>query len=111
MTTFNTGLGRVLEAWRTWRRRRHWTQARQVEHLRTMLLADHRWLASDKTADALTERYLAALAPDWYARSHEDTAHLRSRLGLVPPGGYDPGPGLGENVGVEPPERSAPTTG
>jgi hypothetical protein len=84
---------RVAEAWRAWRRRRYWTQARQVEHLRMMLLADHRWLAADKTADALTERYLAALAPDWYMRQHEDTARLRSRLGLVPPQGYDPGPG------------------
>ncbi|MBL8469681.1 hypothetical protein [Methyloversatilis discipulorum] len=45
-----------------------------------MLLADHRWLAADKTADALTARYLAALAPDWYERNHEDTARLRSRL-------------------------------
>jgi hypothetical protein len=84
---------RMAEAWRSWRRRRHWTQARQVEHLRTMLLADHQWLAADKTADALTARYLAALAPDWYTRQHEDTARLRSRLGLVPPQGYDPGPG------------------
>lgn len=82
---------RVAEVLRAWRRRRYWTQARQVEHLRTMLLADHRWLAADKTADALTERYLAALAPDWYARTHEDTARLRSRLGLVPPQGYDHG--------------------
>lgn len=83
---------RVGEGLLSWRRRLYWTQARQVEHLRTMLLADHRWLAADKTADALTERYLAALAPDWYARQHEDTAHLRSRLDLVPPGGYDPTP-------------------
>ena len=56
-----------------------------------MLIADHRWLAADKTADALTERYLAALSPDWYSRHHEDTARLRSRLGLVPDRGYDPG--------------------
>lgn len=80
---------RVIRALRI---RIRWTRARQIEHLRTMLLADHQWLASDRTADALTSRYLAALAPDWYARGHEDTASLRSRLGLVPPGGYDPGP-------------------
>lgn len=86
-------VSRVANEWRAWRRRRYWTQARQMEHLRIMLLADHRWLANDKTADALTERYLAALAPDWYSRTHEDTARLRSRLGLVPPQGYDPGPG------------------
>lgn len=75
---------RVAEAWRAWRRRRYWTQARHVEHLRTMLLADHRWLAADKTADALTERYLAALAPDWYARQHEDTARAGAAAGLRP---------------------------
>lgn len=81
----------IAAAWRTWRRRRYWTQAKQIEHLRQMLLTDYRWLAADRTADALTSRYLAALASDWYTRQHEDTAHLRSRLGLVPPGGYDPG--------------------
>jgi hypothetical protein len=92
----------ALEAFRAWLLRRHWTQDRQVEHLRMMLLSDHRWLASDKTADALTERYLSALAPDWYARSHEDVAHLRSRLGLVPPGGYNPGHNPGRGAIPEP---------
>lgn len=90
---FERGVRRLAEWWRAKRTARYWTTEKQLNHLRTLLLADHRWLAADKTADALTERYLAALAPDWYTRQHEDVGQLRSRLGLVPPQGYDPGPG------------------
>ena len=73
-------MNRIILAWREWRRRRHWGPARQVEHLRAMLADDRRWLASDKTATALIERYLAALAPDWYTRNHEHSADFRTRL-------------------------------
>lgn len=85
-------LERLRSGLRAWRQRRRWTPERQLAHLRTMLLADHRWLASDRVASALTARYLAALAPDWFRTQHEDVARLRSRLGLVPPGGWDPDP-------------------
>ena len=76
---------RRLRAWRQERaRRRYWTPERQLENLRNMVQGDHRWLAHDKTADALTTRYLAALAPDWYSRVHIDPCHLRRELGLEP---------------------------
>ena len=74
----------IAEEWRAWKRRRYWTTARQIEHLRTMLEADQRWLSHDTTANELTQRYLGAMAPDWYRRVHEDTPDLRRRLGLVP---------------------------
>ncbi len=91
----------IRRASHEWALRRIWTQERQIAHLRSLLLADHRWLASDKTADALTSRYLAALAPNWYKRSHEDVAQLRSRLGLVPSGGYDPNPSAASDASIE----------
>jgi hypothetical protein len=97
----------IIQAWREWRRRRHWTQARQVDHLRTMLAEDHRWLANDKTSRALTERYLAALAPDWYTRRHEHSSYLRSRLGLAPPDGYDE-PGYRRSTPPAPPAPPPP---
>lgn len=75
---------RLAEGWRAWRRRRYWTSERQLDYLRTLLQADHRWLAHDKTADALTTRYLAALAPDWYSRVHADACCFRREIGLEP---------------------------
>ena len=75
---------RVSEAWRQWRHRRYWTAERQLEHLLLMVQADNRWLAHDKTADALTTRYLAALAPDWMSRYHDDPDAFRRALGLCP---------------------------
>jgi hypothetical protein len=75
---------RLAEGWRAWRRRRYWTSERQLDYLRTLLQADHRWLAHYKTADALTTRYLAALAPDWYSRVHADACCFRREIGLEP---------------------------
>ena len=75
---------RVAGAWRAWRRRRYWTAERQLENLRNMVQGDHRWLAHDKVADALTTRYLAALAPDWMRVAHTDPCHFRREIGLEP---------------------------
>ena len=75
----------LLRAWvSAWRKRRYWTAERQLEHLRQLVQADHRWLAHDKTADALTTRYLAALAPDWMRTVHTDIAIFRREIGLEP---------------------------
>ena len=79
---------RVAEAWRKWRLRRYWTQARQVEHLRTMLIADHRWLAADRTADALTERYPSGAIAGLVQPASR--GHGTGRLGLVPDQGLRP---------------------
>lgn len=70
--------------WRGWKHRREWTPERQLEHLREMVRGDHRWLAHDKTADALTTRYLAALGPDWMRVVHSDPCHFRREIGLEP---------------------------
>lgn len=78
------GVRRLAEAWRGWRRRRYWTAERQLENLRNMVQGDHRWLAHDKVADALTTRYLAALAPDWMSRVHACPDHFRREIGLEP---------------------------
>ena len=74
----------LIERFKAWRKRRYWTPERQLENLRIMVMGDHRYLAHDKTADALTERYLAALAPDWYQRVHVDPWHFRQSIGLEP---------------------------
>lgn len=70
--------------WKARQARRYWTAERQLDNLRQMIYADHRWLAHDKVADALTTRYVAALAPDWYKRVHTDACHLRREIGLEP---------------------------
>ena len=75
---------RVAGAWRAWRRRRYWTAELQLDNLRKMIYADHRWLAHDKVADALTTRYCAALADDWYKRVHIDAYQFRREIGLEP---------------------------
>lgn len=89
-TPVERGVGRLVAWWQRLRDRRRWTTEMQMEHLRNLVMADHRWLAHDKTADALTERYLAALAPDWFRRVHEDPSNFRQRIGLNPPNGYHP---------------------
>lgn len=66
------------------RRRRMWSAEMQLEHVRTLVMMDHRWMAHDKTADALTGRYLKALSEDWYRFTTEDVRDLRERLGLCP---------------------------
>ena len=78
------GLGVLRGWWRAWQHRREWTPERQLEHLRQMVQGDHRWLAHDKTADALTTRYLAALGPDWMSRVHACPDHFRREIGLEP---------------------------
>jgi len=49
-----------------------------------MIHSDHRYLAHDKTADALTTRYCAALAPDWFKVVHVDAGTFRRDIGLEP---------------------------
>jgi hypothetical protein len=78
------GLGVLRGWWRAWQHRREWTTERQLEHLRQMVQGDHRWLAHDKTADAMTTRYLAALGPDWMRVVHTDPCHFRREIGLEP---------------------------
>lgn len=71
-----------VKTWLKKRRDRQWTAELQLEHLRIMVQEDHRWLANDPTASALTERYLAALAPDWFRRTHTGSGTFRRELGM-----------------------------
>ena len=80
----NEGLGVLRVWWRARQARRYWTAERQLDNLRKMIYSDHRWLAHDKVADALTTRYCAALADDWYKRVHIDADQFRREIGLVP---------------------------
>ena len=73
----------LLAKYKQWKNKRYWKK-QQLEYLRVTLLVDHRWLANDKTADALTSRYLNILKDDWYKLEHEDVSKLRDRLGLNP---------------------------
>ena len=73
----------LLAKYKQWKNKRYWKK-QQLEYLRVTLLQDHRWLANDKTADALTSRYLSILSEDWYKLEHEDVSKLRDRLGLNP---------------------------
>ena len=74
----------LIRAWLKKRGDRQWTAEMQLEHLRILVQEDHRWLAHDATASALTERYLAALAPDWFRRPHTGAGTFRRELGLEP---------------------------
>lgn len=78
----------LIESFLDWlrlcRHRRHWTAKTQLEHLRTMVSEDHRWLAHDKTAAALTTRYLAALRPDWMSVTHASASRFRRDADLEP---------------------------
>lgn len=67
-----------------WKARRYWTAERQLENLRTMVQGDNQWLAHDPIADAMTTRYLAALAPDWYSKVHASHGDFRREIGLEP---------------------------
>lgn len=77
-------LQKIIDAWRARRKRREWTVERQLEELRVLVQVDHRWLAHDPIANALTGRYLKALNEHWYKVSTEDVRNLRERLGLCP---------------------------
>lgn len=56
----------------------------QVQHLRNLIDGDHRWLAHDPSADALTTRRRAALAADWRSVVHESSSKFCARIGLEP---------------------------
>lgn len=42
----------LLAKYKQWKNKRYWKK-QQLEYLMVTLLQDHRWLANDKTADAL----------------------------------------------------------
>ena len=77
-------LGVLRRWWHAWQHRREWTPERQLEHLRQMVQGDHRWMAHDKVANALTTRYLSALGADWMSRVHAHPDHFRREIGLEP---------------------------
>jgi hypothetical protein len=77
-------LSKLKTWWKRRKARKYWTAERQLENLRNMIYSDNRWLAHDKTADALTTRYCAALAPDWFRRVHADPEAFRREIGLEP---------------------------
>jgi hypothetical protein len=83
----NGGLQQKYEAWKARRaleaKRKKWA-GRQLEHLFTLVNADNRWMAHDKTASTLTQRYLDALDKDWYAKHFQEVHKLREELGLDP---------------------------
>lgn len=78
------GFGALWRRLAEWRRRRQWPPELQLEHLRQMIQEDHRWLAHDRVANALTSRYLAALEDDWHNRVHPRSSTIRQELNLYP---------------------------
>lgn len=77
-------LQKLIDVWRERRKHREWPVERHLEELRVLVQMDHRWLAHDPVANALTSRYLKALNEGWYKVSTEDVRNLRERLGLCP---------------------------
>lgn len=79
---------------RWWQARQHsrrWGPAIQLHHLRVQMHQDNRWLASNKVASALTDRYLSMLADDWEKRvvvRIEDFRRLLEQLQSAPPCPY-----------------------
>ena len=67
-----------------WKRKRKWNVELQLYHLRVMIMDDNRWLAHDKTASELTERYLKMLDDKWEQQPQEDISSFRKRIGLDP---------------------------
>lgn len=61
-----------------------WTTEEMVANAVEKIANDGRWMASDKVAAALTERYLQLLTPGWEKRSIEHSGQLRTRLGIDP---------------------------
>ena len=78
------GLGPLWRWLAERRRKREWSAERQLHELRVIVMMDHRWLAHDETASALTHRYLKLLDEHWYKQTTEDVSDLRKRLGLCP---------------------------
>lgn len=73
----------LLAKLKGWLKQRRWKR-HQLDHLRVLIAEDHRFLAHNPVADALTTRYLAALSPDWYAKPHASAWHFRRSIGLEP---------------------------
>lgn len=61
-----------------------WTTEEMVANAVAAIAEDGRWMASDRVAAALTERYLQMLTPGWQHRSSEHAGQLRARLGIDP---------------------------
>ncbi len=70
---------RIIERFKAWRERRYW-QARHLEFVANMMRTDHRWLAGNQVADALTTRYVRAMGSDWYCLEHEPVERFRETL-------------------------------
>jgi hypothetical protein len=76
-------ISNLIKRFTEWRKQKHF-KAEHKFFIRTTLEQDSRWLANDRTASVLIQRYKDITAHDWYTRPHEDISTLRDRLGLDP---------------------------
>ena len=75
---------RVVARFRRWRVRRRWPATEQIRWMRTHLIRDSQWLASDPKAAAICKRYLEMLSDDWQKVSVEGVSDFRDRIGSAP---------------------------
>lgn len=74
---------RILNWWQHRQEIRSW-KSQHLDFIRLRVSEDLRWLAHDKVAREITERYENITAPNWYQLRHEDIAQFRNRIGLQP---------------------------
>ena len=56
----------------------------QIQNLKTHLLADQQWMAHNRIALTLTNRYLTLLSPDWSSKNVLFSDKLRDILNMNP---------------------------
>ncbi len=65
-------------------RRWQWPASLQLEHARSIVEQDLRWLCLDKKLEAVCERHLALLGPDWMSRGIQEISTFRNSIGADP---------------------------
>ena len=74
----------IKAGWKAARRKWDWPASAQVERARVMIEQDLRWLCLDKKLEAVCERHLELLAPDWMSRAVTDISTFRREIGCDP---------------------------
>jgi len=67
-----------------WRRKRKWSDRKQLAWIRQTIVSDQQWMAHDPVAVALTQRYLSMLGDKWETVSIPHSGDFRAKIGLDP---------------------------
>lgn len=77
-------INKLVKRFKEWRRKREWNTERQITHIRNTMIEDHRWLASNRIAVALLERYIPLVKDHWESARVDDISQFRTKHGLDP---------------------------